>query len=135
MERAFWDTLLDHLPRGALQELNDKMELVQVAITIGTVLRVLGVQRSQGLKIDAVHIPSVHALPKLLTYRAPSVRGPDERPFAYEDEASPCKNEVDRSEEELGQFEGPGPSKREEEPVQREEKYGLPEEQLARAGG
>lgn len=68
MERAIRKSLLDHAPKETLSELGFKMELVQPAITIGTVLRVLGVQRSNGLKIDAFHLPSLHALPKLLSY-------------------------------------------------------------------
>ncbi|KAE8161885.1 hypothetical protein BDV40DRAFT_300956 [Aspergillus tamarii] len=84
MERAFWKTLLESAPQEVSKDLQGKKELVQLAVVIGTVLRVLGIYEVDGAETSELHIPSLNALPKLLRYRIPFVRGPEDTPFGDE---------------------------------------------------
>lgn len=81
MERGFWKALLQNAPSDELQVKNANLNLVQLAVTTATILRILGVYVVEGKVTTDLHIPSLHALPKLLTYRIPNLRGAAEKPF------------------------------------------------------
>lgn len=85
MEMAFWESLLEGASQDVSKELRGRMEDVQLAVTIGTVLRVLGVYEVNGVETTETHVPSLNALPKLLRYHIPFVRGTQDKPFGDED--------------------------------------------------
>ncbi|KAG2415028.1 hypothetical protein HFD88_006218 [Aspergillus terreus] len=85
METAFWESLLEGAAQDVSKELRGRMEDVQLAVIIGTVLRILGVYEVNGVETTEIHVPSLNALPKLLRYRIPFVRGPQDKPFSDED--------------------------------------------------
>jgi hypothetical protein len=79
MDRAFWSQLLGgNSPDAHIRaSLEGKMELVQLAVITGLVLRVLGVFQIDGVDSDGIHVPSLKTLSRLLTYRIPPLRGSD----------------------------------------------------------
>lgn len=70
-ERAFWTELFDGMPEVLRDELKTKIDLVQDAVILGTLLDCLSFEEGQVI-IGSV---SQKALPRLLTYRIPFVRG------------------------------------------------------------
>lgn len=81
METAFWETLFERASQDISKDLQGRMEDVQLAVTIGTVLRILGVYQVNGVETTELHVPSLNALPNLLRYRIPFVRGTKNKPI------------------------------------------------------
>lgn len=70
-ERGFWHELFDGMSTGFHQNLKDEMNLVQYAVILGTLLDCLAFEN---WKIIVSKVAK-RALPKLLTYRIPFIRG------------------------------------------------------------
>ncbi|KAI1127597.1 hypothetical protein F5Y10DRAFT_292747 [Nemania abortiva] len=81
IERAFWEALIKNAPEELVDQPHNKMELLQLAVIVGTVIGVLGIDDENGTQISDLHVPSLRALPRLLRYRIPFVRGATETPF------------------------------------------------------
>lgn len=75
-ERAFWKELFDGMPANVRDKLKGKINLVQDAVILGTLLDCLSFENGKVIVGEV----SKKALPKLLTYRIPFVRG-GERPY------------------------------------------------------
>ncbi|KAJ6188224.1 hypothetical protein N7519_003132 [Penicillium mononematosum] len=75
-ERAFWNELFDGMPAETRDELRNQIDLVQDAVILGTLLDCLAFEQG---KVVIGSVPK-KALPKLLTYRIPFVRG-NEPPY------------------------------------------------------
>lgn len=71
-ERGFWQEIWDEVPENVRSQANP--EAVQIAVTLGTLLNAF--QLEEG-KIGPYNSVVVGALPKLLTYRIPLMRGSD----------------------------------------------------------
>lgn len=70
-ERAFWNELFDGMPAETRDSLKKQVDLVQDAVILGTLLDCLSFEQGRVI----VGPVSKKALPKLLTYRVPFVRG------------------------------------------------------------
>jgi hypothetical protein len=70
-ERAFWKELFDGMPAETRDNLENQIDLVQDAVILGTLLDCLSFEQGEVI----VGTVSKKALPKLLTYRIPFVRG------------------------------------------------------------
>jgi len=70
-ERGFWDALFDGMPKQIRAQLKERINLVQDAVILGTLLFAL-------TKLDGsigCGGPTLEALPKWITYRLPFLRG------------------------------------------------------------
>ena len=72
-EGGFWQEVRQGIPADVRKLLDDNPDIVQIAVTIGTLLDVFQVMDG---KIDYSPV-AIEALPKLLTYRIPFIRGSD----------------------------------------------------------
>jgi hypothetical protein len=79
-ERGFWHEIFAGVSAATRRVLDENMEAVQTAVTLGTLLDAF--QLDEG-NIGPYNPVVVEALPKLLTYRIPMVRGSDP-PYAAE---------------------------------------------------
>lgn len=70
-ERGFWKELFDGMPAETRDSLTNQIDLVQDAVILGTLLDCLSFEHGKVI----VSSVSKKALPKLLTYRIPFVRG------------------------------------------------------------
>lgn len=70
-EKAFWNALFDEMPKEVSQKLKSEIDLVQEAVILGTILNSFPFENGEVL----VGKVSSRALPKLLTYQLPFVRG------------------------------------------------------------
>ena len=70
-ERAFWNELFDGMPAESRDSLEKQGDLIQDAVILGTLLDFLSFEQGKVI----VGPISKKALPKLLTYRVPFVRG------------------------------------------------------------
>ncbi|KAJ5706831.1 hypothetical protein N7488_006632 [Penicillium malachiteum] len=70
-ERAFWDALFDEMPKDISQRLKNESNLIQDAVILGTILNCFPLENGEVLEGKV----SSRALPKLLTYQLPFVRG------------------------------------------------------------
>ncbi|RMZ79091.1 hypothetical protein DV738_g3434, partial [Chaetothyriales sp. CBS 135597] len=71
-EKAFWQEIVNGVPQSVRDLFHDQPETVQIAVTLGTLLDAF--QLEDG-KVGPYNPVVVEALPKLLTYRIPLVRG------------------------------------------------------------
>ncbi|KAJ8130339.1 hypothetical protein O1611_g3290 [Lasiodiplodia mahajangana] len=82
IERAFWEALLQNAPKEVYDQLQSQMDLLQLSVIVGTVVQVLGTHEEKGeTNLSDIHVPSLNALPKLLRYRIPFIRGATGKPF------------------------------------------------------
>ena len=72
-ERAFWSELFDGMSKETRDKLKAQIDLVQDAVILGTLLDCLSFEQGK-VVVGSV---SQKALPKLLSYRIPFVRGTD----------------------------------------------------------
>ncbi|KAI9820413.1 MAG: hypothetical protein M1826_000939 [Phylliscum demangeonii] len=72
MERGFWEEMVGHAPATVQPTLRAHPEAVQIGVRIGTVLDTL----DSGVS-GKFNPAALGALPKLLTYRIPALRGAD----------------------------------------------------------
>ncbi|KAF2150347.1 hypothetical protein K461DRAFT_308246 [Myriangium duriaei CBS 260.36] len=77
-ERGFWEEIQDGIPDHVRKVFKDSPELIQDAVLLGTLLDAF--QLDDG-KIGGYNQAVVEALPKLLTYQLPMVRG-DASPYS-----------------------------------------------------
>lgn len=75
-ERAFWNELFDGMPADTRDQLKEQIDLVQDAVILGTLMDCLSFENGKVI----VGSVSKKALPKLVTYRIPFVRG-NEPPY------------------------------------------------------
>lgn len=73
-ERGFWQEVCDGLPAEVRKLFDTDPDTIQIAVTLGTLLDTF--QLDEG-KIGPYNYVVVEALPKLLTYRIPFIRGSD----------------------------------------------------------
>ncbi|KAI9658972.1 MAG: hypothetical protein M1821_001932 [Bathelium mastoideum] len=76
-ERGFWQEIWDGIPENIRSRANP--EAIQTAVTLGTLLDAF--QLEEG-KIGPYNSVVIEALPKLLTYRIPLVRGSGSPPYS-----------------------------------------------------
>ncbi|KAF2458990.1 hypothetical protein BDY21DRAFT_339471 [Lineolata rhizophorae] len=76
-ERGFWQEVWDGIPEDVRSHADP--EAVQIAVTLGTLLNAF--QLEEG-KIGPYNPVVVDAIPKLLTYRIPLIRGTDSPPYS-----------------------------------------------------
>ncbi|KAI0389070.1 hypothetical protein F5Y17DRAFT_156706 [Xylariaceae sp. FL0594] len=77
-ERGFWQELFDGMSEEVRRSLQERIHLVQDAVLLGTLLDCFYYDIPEG-KVGFGEV-SLRALPKLLTYRIPFVRG-DDKPY------------------------------------------------------
>lgn len=77
MEEVFWMELVDDAPTTVRDTLQRNLDTIQLSLAIGTVLSIFDLDH--GCCFNKV---TVRALPKLLTYRIPALRGPNDPPYA-----------------------------------------------------
>lgn len=73
-ERGFWQEIYDGIPADTRKLFNDNPDVIQIAVSLGTLLDAF--QLEEG-KIGLYNPVVVEALPKLLSYRIPFIRGSD----------------------------------------------------------
>lgn len=73
-ERGFWQEVYDGIPTDVRKLFDTNLDAIQIAITLGTLLDAF--QLDEG-KIGPYNPVVVEALPTLLTYRIPFIRGSD----------------------------------------------------------
>lgn len=73
-ERGFWQEVYDGIPVEVRNLIDTNPDVIQIAVTLGTLLDVF--QLEEG-KIGPCNQVVVNALPKLLSYRIPFIRGSD----------------------------------------------------------
>ncbi|OCK92322.1 uncharacterized protein K441DRAFT_662923 [Cenococcum geophilum 1.58] len=76
-ERGFWQEVWDGIPKDVRSHADP--EAVQIAVILGTLLNAF--QLEEG-KIGPFNPVVVNAIPKLLTYRIPLIRGTDSPPYS-----------------------------------------------------
>lgn len=72
-ERGFWAELFGGMPNEIRESIEGRMELVQDAVLLATLLNCFYLEDG---KVGAAKVP-LRALPKMMTYRLPSIRGED----------------------------------------------------------
>ena len=77
MERGFWESLLQDADLTVRQQIESNLNAIQTTTLIGTLLKVFSIE---GETIFVAQIP-LKALPTLLKYRIPALRG-SAKPFA-----------------------------------------------------
>lgn len=73
-EKGLWQAIRDGIPADVRALLDTRPDLVQLALTVGTLLDAF---QLDGGKVGPYNPVVVEALPKLLTYRIPDMRGSD----------------------------------------------------------
>ena len=86
MERSFWNSLLHNTEPKTRQQIESNWEAVQISVMIGTLFRIFSIE---GEKIFVAKI-TLQALPTLLKYRIPALRG-SAKPY---EGAEPRRNPV-----------------------------------------
>lgn len=76
-ERAFWQEMFDGMPADIRAQLQERMDLVQEAVILGTLLNCFVFEGGKVLSGEV----GLKALPKFLTYRLPFIRK-DEPPYS-----------------------------------------------------
>ncbi|KAF2155858.1 hypothetical protein K461DRAFT_274893 [Myriangium duriaei CBS 260.36] len=79
VERAFWSEILKGIPESTRLLVTETPELVQTAVTLGILLEAFQLENG---RLGPYSEVAVRALPKLLTYRIPMIRGPDSPPYS-----------------------------------------------------
>ncbi|GAM90003.1 hypothetical protein ANO11243_080430 [Dothideomycetidae sp. 11243] len=83
-EAAFWQGVWSGLPANVLHKVNDKLEVVQIALALGYFLEAFYLD--EGDAVSSSYNPViVRALKKLLTYRLLMLRSDGEAPYADDD--------------------------------------------------
>ncbi|KAF2463818.1 uncharacterized protein BDR25DRAFT_307529 [Lindgomyces ingoldianus] len=76
-ERGFWQEVWDGIPEYVRSHADP--EAVQIAVTLGTLLNAFQIEEG---KIGPFNPVVIDAIPKLLTYRIPLIRGTDSPPYS-----------------------------------------------------
>ena len=71
-EKGFWEEIFDGIPPQVRHVVDDNLRLVQIAVTLGTLLNAFPTQEDRLLPYNPV---AGKALPELLTYEIPQLRG------------------------------------------------------------